>query len=67
MGVYFSRCSNIRNPFFFDRRHPGLAAGSPPTGFYYRFRTGIRPKCNTSQMGTANNAMAIKRSQVHGR
>ena len=33
----------------------------------YRFRMGIRPKCRASQTGTANKAMAARRSQVHAR
>src|SRR5712691_1812031 len=32
----------------------------------YLFRTGISPKCSTSQTGTANSAIAINRSHVHG-
>jgi len=27
---------------------------------YFRFRNGISPKCNTSQIGTANSAMLIR-------
>ena len=34
---------------------------------YVRFRIGIRPKWSTSQIGTANSAMAINLSHVHSR
>ena len=34
---------------------------------YFQPRKGIRPKCSTSQIGTANNAIAANRSQVHAK
>ncbi len=66
MRTYSSRCPNIRNQFLLDleRQLGGLAAGN---WFPQWLRTGIRPKCNSSQTGTAYNAIAIKRSQVHDR
>lgn len=44
-----------------------LEQGAPVVQTHFDPRNGIRPKCNTSQTGTANAAMASSRPHVHAR